>query len=252
MIPAIFLIVASLLALEADPPQLERILIPIYVEGEIPGAHGSIWATELSVVALGNESVIVAGYDTGCRITCPPEGIAPGRTFYPSLFETALDGAFLSSDRPESLVIELRVRDLSRQAEDWGTEVPVVRETQAPLGRFSLLDLPSHPDHRLMLRLYHFSTDKNVAIRLRYFATPRRSVPDTPDALLHEETVTVPAASLQKPGYLALSDLGERVPIFEAGRRIRIEATTLDDGIRIWGMVTVTNNATQHVTAITP
>jgi hypothetical protein len=243
--------------------QTQRILIPYVVEGEIAGAFGSVWTTDLALLNDSGEAISIIGYEPRCQLSaCEPDSAGPGITFYPSFRETRLSGMFLTvtpGDLADRVVAKLRSRDLSRQAEAWGTEIPTIRESDAPVGRFQILDIPTDPRYRAMLRLYSFHSEP-IAVRVRFYAT--RTAINRPalypvDELLAEETMTLQEARQVStfdayPGYAEIPWLTQRHAALPQSERVRIEVTSLSEGARIWGFVTVTNNETQHVTVMSP
>ena len=50
--------------------------------------------------------------------------------------------AIIEAEPSDSLAFHLRVQDTSRQAETWGTEVPIVRERELRTGTFALTNVP--------------------------------------------------------------------------------------------------------------
>src|SRR5688572_5428001 len=75
----------------------ERILIPIHLNSEIPGALNSRWVTELAVINTADRPLFI-GYDHQCQILCVPSATPPNTTFFPRLpFYTneSVQGIFL-------------------------------------------------------------------------------------------------------------------------------------------------------------
>ncbi|MGA7614275.1 MAG: hypothetical protein WBX15_03760 [Thermoanaerobaculia bacterium] len=251
-------ILALLFPLSVFGQDTERILIPVYTLTAIDGAYGSEWTTDLSMLNQGAEPILIDGYDQNCHIECPQQPVPPERTFYAHLLGNALQGAYLyvspASATPD-VAIQLRGRDLSRQSEDWGTELPTVKESAAPISIFSILDVPSTPGYRVMLRIYQFG-DVPVTVRVQFFAlNPAQRVPIgdvNPDPLIAEEVLTLPAGNRLVPGYAEIPDLAGRHPELATVERYRITVEAIDATPHLWGMVTLTNNATQHITVLSP
>jgi hypothetical protein len=243
----------------------ERILIPIVVSFvPIPGAHGSLWTSELVARNLGSAAVQVSEIWP----LCPPIGASCGTVGWIAPNETALlrpEGG--TPDRPaaiiqalsaDSLAFHLRVQDLSRQAETWGTEVPVVRERDLRTQTFALVNVPVTDGFRNTLRIYDIDGRSEADVRVRVFrvtlqhaAGPGES--STPDQLLGDRILrlTPPVSAWRDPGYLEIGDLNEIASLGDA-ERVTIEIEPVSPGLRIWAIVSVTNNATQHVTTVTP
>lgn len=264
VVAMLIVLIVGVHALSAFPDepsfQWERILIPLYVQSPVDGALGSRWTTELSVVVRGEGWPLIGGYYfSPCRVNpCLPPPVPPGLTFYPSLGETKMQGAYLLVEAPyvQDVHANLRARDLSRQATDWGAEVPTVREAQAPRGAFELLDIPANQGYGVMLRLYHFGVGNipstlSVVVRL-FQARPEQHVAngEVPlDLLIAEFPIAVEGGSNSTPGYAEIPNLTVPAP-YDTGR-YRVEVSG-PDGSRIWGFATITNNETQHVTVISP
>ena len=254
-----------------EPVSYERVLLPVVVKGEVPGALGSRWTTQLSILNNVAQDVDVKGYVTaprGCPILCNPSPLTrPAIAFYPAIASpgTVTQGAILLLDRrfSDSVEVHLRVQDISRQSQTWGTEVPVVREKGLYQGTLNLLDIPIGAAFRQTLRVYDVDARPDAVVRVRFYrvnpATDTTSEvldPTPPDLLVAERTVHLtteqrngtPAYDL---GYAEISNVGV-LPELQNVDRIRIEVTSLTTGLRFWGFVSVTNNDTQHVTVISP
>ena len=140
----------------------ERLLVPIVINasvGEVPGAFGSRWVTRLVGYNASNEAIFVDQSFLGCQITCPIRTVPPNSTF--ALTDFVLrsgTGSFLHVARPHnnSVTFNLRVQDLSRQALTWGTELPVVSESEAFMDTLQLLNIPTDPRFRAAIRIYDF------------------------------------------------------------------------------------------------
>ena len=238
----------------------ERFLVPYYVAGEVAGAFGSRWVTEL--VGWNPHPFSVAVYQV------PPDTIPfptdpssdwgkPFSSFRPQL--TASGPAFLYvSDVSDSmpLAFHLRVRDLSRQSENWGTEIPVISERKAFAGQLILLnDIPNDPDARAMLRIYDFDgpTGGTAEVEIHFndgtgslseqFAMARIDFPAGP----YQQYP-------QAPGYIQVDLTSElaSLPLAKNATSLRVSVRSPNMDKRLWAFVSVTNNRTQQITTITP
>jgi hypothetical protein len=248
----------------------DRILLPIAIRGEVPGALGSRWTTRVAIVTTGTQDVDILGYQwapDGCVFLCaePPLTTA-GLTFQPSVDPgQSTQGAILRVDPSHAadVSIALRIQDVSRQSETWGTEIPIVRERDLLQRPFQLLDIPLTAGFRGMLRLYDVDARQSSTVRLRFYGfNPAIRTPFSPlgpapllDSLLLDRVITLqverrPGTPLFDLGYaqLSLGDIAE----LQGSERIRIEVTPITQGLRLWGFVSITNNATQHVTIVSP
>lgn len=251
--------------------EVDHILLPYYTSSPLPGAYGSLWATDLAILNDSGETVVLRGYDEKCPLSaCETWGATPsGITFFPSLGpwderSRMLTGVLLQLDpasAADRVEVKLRARDISRQDQDWGAEIPTITESRAPVGHFTILDVPTDSRYRVMLRMYQFHRSP-IEARVRFFATPRHVTAPAfhgypPDVLLAEETVAMTARRditefARYPGYAEIQMLTQGHPELLQAERIRIEVTSLTEGVRLWGFVTITNNETQHVTVVSP
>jgi len=126
---------------EAPPSTMfERVLVPVYAFG--PGAFGSNWTTE--VMLLNNTQFAAEPY----RLL--PARIAAQSTISLDFGASRPGGVLFFPPRESSSELSFGslVRDTSRQVEDWGTEVPVVRENEFRNGKLNLLNVPIDPRFR--------------------------------------------------------------------------------------------------------
>jgi hypothetical protein len=216
--------------------------VPV-VANDVNGAHGSIWRTELNAHNPTEFTVPLDGQlcDAPSPSACPRVSLAPGETksimLYPGHGEVGT--LWLPNGIAAELSLGLRVRDLSRNAEDWGTEVPIVRPAMLSTVQ-RLLDVPTDSRYRVLLRGFGSSS---AIVRIH---------PLSGDEILDELHFG--------PGedYRGVSI----DPITEAVRasgheRVRVVIEfppgPLDDPPSGgWAFISLTNNQTQHVTIISP
>ena len=226
---------------QLDRSVFERILYPVLFSTN--GAAGSRWVSE-GTLSNPREWFVENGNTVGplgpC-ITYPcGERIEPGEiTQFGNGFPR---GAMLYVPRPEAPMLSfgLRIRDVSRQAEGLGTQVPVVRERDFTHGGgITLLDVPLDPRYRVKLRIYAIEPVLGITgqMTLRNIATG---------------AVTVRHFELQEPldrrqPHYAEIDL----PTGAANERVNVFLTLPMDSTA-WAFATVTNNDTQQVTIVTP
>ncbi len=233
------------------PPDMsvfERVLFPVLFDA--PGANGSLWRSEAAI--LNPRPWFVETYNDIQPIVCiaPPcgERVAPGQFLrwsggsYPQ-------GVALLVPRGEAdeLAFSLRVRDLSRAAEGFGTEVPVVREADMFRNAgMTLLDVPLDSRYRVKIRAYvfdplHVQTGGAVGVLIvRSDGTRTRLRAD----LRRRNCAAGSCAATPLYGELDL-------PAGREGARADIYLSTPDDALS-WAFASVTNNGTQQVTLVTP
>ena len=241
-----------------DAAAWRRILLPLSF-GETPGAFGSLWKTETTAVM-----------DAGAEIEFQPKRfcIPRGTTCFdiplrrPFDFAKAVDvrheripAQFVyvrTADEPK-LALNLRVRDLTRTAETWGTEVPVVRENEWRTGAIVLAPLPVDPLFRLTLRVYDYHSITGNRVAVRIYADdetePRATLTKTFQVAEGKLTTAVlPVA----PGYIQLDPLAEAGDALAGAETMWIRVEPLSQGLKFWAFASVTNNPTGHVTTVTP
>ncbi|HEX2060148.1 MAG TPA: IPT/TIG domain-containing protein, partial [Thermoanaerobaculia bacterium] len=231
-------------------------LIPI-TSNQLAGGHGSVWVSEWSVFNASPERLLMiqCAPDAG---VCTDPVVEAGRveTLQPTPRPAGLDGAFVYIPRKltPDIVMELRVRDVSRESDGWGTELPLV-----PPVRFGhthrLLDIPTDPSYRVTLRVYGNDDEHQPLVVTVYpldgtqpIERRELSLDGTPAGDRHEFPTS--------PAYVQLDPITDAVRA--AGHaRVRIEVSTLAVGENpwdpsIWAFASITNNTTQQVTIVTP
>lgn len=249
MLKTFLLITATVLSALPAWAQSTRVLVPIVATGA-SGAFDSRWTSEVVAFNASTDPVMIL-YPHTCVGTC---GV-PGAVLHASegsdlaiLTGSAVPAAFIYVPDGSVGAIEfgLRVRDVSRQTDSWGTEVPVVRESRAFQGSFDLLNVPLPSRFRQTLRIYDFDDRAGSGVRVQFFdmVTGR---------LLKDFQLAMLALSndVFTPAYVQLDQFGQ-APELAGLDRIRVRISPTNATQRLWAMVSVTNNVTQELTMITP
>lgn len=227
-------------------PTREQYLLPVFIE-PVQGAHGSEFRTELRGVNTSpNEGIDIWGLENECRYTPPvcnwlqepmvqlaPTPSGADLIDY-TVYQTGTPGRFIEVPREhaEQVSLTLKVYDTSRSAENYGTEIPIVRTTEFTRKPFALLGVPRDPRYRNTLRLY---------------ATGPTTVRVSNDVDFEPHTLTLPAGEhVFDPAYAQFTTF----PTGNGVMRVYIEPA--ENGPAVWGFISVTNNDTQHITTITP
>jgi len=253
-----------------DLSNYEKVLVPLALPSgkTIPGAFGSQWATELWV-SNGASAPVEFFQDITCTLTCPlflvPE---PG---YPQLaakktvkYDVPDAGGnvaylyYLQRSYANDVHFSLHAADLSRSAQNAGTEVGIVRQRNFTGQSFDILNVPIDATSRATLRAYDtleingasvsvtihtMDTDTLIAGTELHFNPP---VPKPATTLAN----TVPAFA----GYATLPDIRNAFAFtegqFPSGKyRLHFELHGTSEG---WALVSVTNNTTQLITTYRP
>lgn len=258
---AVVVVGALTSALQAQSA-FERLLVPVVVEVPSAGANGSLWSTSLLVRNKSSLPVHVDNVHVRCSGigSCGPAYDLEGGATYeiiPGVVSSTTPASVLTIPvgQRSDLAFTLRVYDLSRQSETWGTTIPVVPESDFRNDGVLLVDVPVSESFRNTLRVYEIERRTLTHVRVRIFAIgPVRPVLTeraSPDRLLGEATVTLQPGTDVTPSYAQLGNLGAIAPL-DGVTRVSIQVQPLDPTVRIWAFVSVTNNETQHVTVITP
>lgn len=143
--------------------------------------------------------------------------------------------------------MNLRIQDISRQSSTFGTEIPTIRASAAATKAIDLFMVPSDENFRSLLRVYDFDPAPGHAILVRLYKPTFTLTNPATDQLLSETTLNfqVPSDTFNYPGFTQMGIPADVSPV-------RVEIIPLTEGLRYWGFVSVTNNATQHVTLVTP
>jgi len=235
-------------------PDYERLMVPI-VANDAPGAFGSRWTSE---TWLANDGSTPAPFNApACErpevteFCFGPLPVNPGAAVRVLAYApVSIPAAFIDVPRSLDATVALhsRMQDTSRQAQTWGTEIPIVREDDFA-SRVTLLDVPTDARFRVMLRTYG-SDDSATPVRVRVYALTGQ------EPLLDVARTLAPSPSAgrgfpQWPAYdqIALLDAW---PQLAATDTLRITIDSLDASKKVWAFASVTNNETQHVTVIAP
>lgn len=249
------LLLAFGLHASAQRSNFTKYLIPLATE-DVPGAHGSLWRTEW-VVHNGGGQVAQLLWNLCINALpgeCSWQHIPPHTTIRPLIGSRMLSegsqGAFLYIPKSADPFIgmTLRVRDLSQNAQSFGTELPIVSEHDYTVGEGSslyLLDIPTEAKYRARLRIYGPDETK-IPVQVAVFA-------DGSDAPAEAYTVQLEGvAFITQPDFPLAPAYAELDPLTAAvrnsGDRVRV---VVQSESPIWAFITVTNNETQQVTTVT-
>lgn len=239
------------------------LLLPVYTDGDVAGAEGSLWRTEFWIRNNGAAGVLLAPWDCPVGSVCPgvfplTRSLAAGENLknLPVFFRppTSNPGRLLYVSEPgvHDVATSLRLWDVSREADDAGTEIPVVRESDLHTSTLHLTSVPLNGRFRLMLRVYDVA-QRNSRFLVRVYGQEA----GTGNELLTEVELTAAAAEegafRLQPAYAQHAGIESllQLPVPRPSN-MRIEVTPLTPGSVFWAFVSVTNNETQRVTLVTP
>ena len=202
-----------------------RILLPVLINDEIHGAQGSRWKTEL------------AGFrrDTGVFApSVPTERPGQGRFFY------------LENDLAGLTTLNLRARDLSRDSENLGTEIPVITSEQTFTSAIiPLLNIPMQQHYRQKVRIYDFEGEYGRSVFVRVYS-------DDTLIVTREVKLSEGPTGMDYPDYPGQAEVDlDQMPELSGYSRVTVTVETPQEG-RFWAFATITNNDTQLITTVTP
>jgi hypothetical protein len=235
---------------DAASTDLVRLLVPVAISGA--GAFGTNWRTELFVNNANTQAVALTGAFTssGTSVMTIPVFSTASVTLVPPAGNA---GAFLYVPKRliANVTASLRVHDTTRDGDSWGTDVPVVPETQ--FKRFVILvGVPADSRYRTLLRVYGYNAlDTPVRIDISDDATGEALA--TREALLLSGLSSVGPDAPTAPSYAQIALDPLLAPFAATHPRIHLEVTsTFDPPPPLWAFVSITNNTTQQVTTVTP
>ena len=240
----------------------ERVLLPIYVKGVIPGAHGTQWATDLWIHNGGTSAVSIADRVRPAEAACAPVipltlTLDAGRSlhnpdhFFPPNRNNPSQMLYVSKPGADDVSLGLRVADVSRNTLNSGTDLPVIRESRFLTRTAQLLNVPlDNQNFRILLRVY------DVTYSEALFSV--RIYPSDPDRVQAVYGTTLTATTPRLPPFRPEAAYAELdiTPLLNLRlawpQNARIEVEPLNPGSRYWAFLSLTNNQTQLVTLVTP
>lgn len=238
----------------------EKVLLPVYIEGTVPGANGSQWGTDFWIRNNGTETVRLAPWECPAGLVCPPvfpltHALGSGQTLHnpADLFTGGRSNVsqIVYVSAPSDVSMSLRAGDVSRNTLNAGTDVPVIRENELLRNAAQLFNVPmNNPDFRVLLRIYELTSERSdFAVRL-YAQTGQAGGPVHSVTLTASTPQSGPFRNEAAYAQLDVTDLLRLEKLWPAA--VRIEVVPVDPGRRFWTFASATNNQTQLVTLITP
>lgn len=226
-----------------DATQFERVLLPIYFNG--PGSHGSLWITEQVISNLRPWTIPTGHIEQSLSMVWFNRAIESNAYYPETVFGSATGfGLLLPRSDANDVAIATRVRDVSREAEGYGTEIPAVREREMAYNTsLPLLNVPLEPEYRVKLRVYAFLDDVRTDHAIVRIQPRRGSAEAFSQPVVLRRICTGTCAEEPLYGELDLPS----VPDGRADVHVEGPAEALT-----WAFITVTNNTTQQVTTVTP
>lgn len=238
----------------------EAVLVPVYVDGILPGVGGSQWRTAFWLRNGNVAPIELAPWPCDadvCTAAFPPvHAVTPGRSLrsLPPLNEPA-DGnpgrvVYVARNGAAKVSFSLRFADVSRAPLDAGVELPIVREAELLDSTAQLFNVPLGRSFRVLLRVYELHYG---ASRFRVTVYPQSETDEPPVHSFELTTTSSREGTFRaKPAYVQF-DVTRLLDDARAWpETARIEITPLTPGSAYWAFASLTNNETQMVTLVTP
>jgi hypothetical protein len=240
----------------AFTPELEQIIFPMAIQA-IDASHGTRWMSEISVYNDADEAVPIDPeicFPFGRPFDCIQSArrIPPHSSMRIEPWSTSAASPFLILRPPAGLAARLhfsmRLRELSRDPDGPGTEIPVLRSRDFQENHVWLASVPTNARFRCTLRV--FTRGDSVVVRVRDAATG--------ELLLERKIRRFYPTDGDPFGTVTLNDLLSQAAV-RTRETVRIEVESTDPlwapavwAPPVWALLTLTDNETQHVQIFTP
>jgi len=250
MLCSALLIMATIVpSAAAQGVEFEKMLFPVIAVSPVPGALGSQWVTDVSLLNAGSAPLTISG-SFACFFCLTVPKLPPGITY--RLLPDAQLFLLVEKGHAGDIRATVRIHDVSRDAASAGADVPFARESDFSADRIDLLGIPTDARFRKTLRIYSLdpiATDVEVREYIEAEGSILSGNPSVlfADTLVGATTVHLAASTnpFAGPAYAEVGNL----PSSTAGT-VRLEIRPLVPGTRIWAFLSLTNNETQAVTII--
>jgi hypothetical protein len=260
------LLAASIPVSAAEGDQFERLLFPVVVR-QHPAGYGTIWNSEVVVRNEGDiplemflsECLFRCDLSRCSFVVCEGPIPTPAKTEFDSrwLYRGELGWVgnpgsilYVPKNHSHNVVASLRLVELTGRGNEFGVEIPVVREAELFEGVLWLPDVPIRSEARTHLRIYGVeSPTGDGRVRLRVLEGKEDAVVLDRVIQLHHETPTPGDNDEYRPsyGFVDLSSV-----IGNEDRSVRVRLDPLVEGLRFWAFASLAGNVSQQVTVISP
>ncbi|HEY3056186.1 MAG TPA: hypothetical protein VGK31_09685 [Thermoanaerobaculia bacterium] len=233
------------------------ILLPVYTTRPVAGAFGSLWQAEFRIVNLAHIP-LVPGIDIlYANGDFPSDQVKSPALTMPrdDVDSPPIALAWIRQELAPFVSVELRVRDLSRQSETWGTEIPVVFGGKYDL---NLIDVPVREGFRSLLRVYSAVYGGCCGVIVTFKAADGHILTTRSFQLQHPNGsiggLVPPPYKREGSRELSLQPAYAEIDLQSIAELAGQETVWIQVSptMASWAFASVTNDATQHVTTITP
>lgn len=240
--------------IDVNKDGLVDVLVPITVgdvDTVIPGAHGSLWSSELWLHNSSDVDIDVIQRDVFCNIPFTCDYYRRGETVRTGVASADPGMGALLTFHPlvaPRVTLSARLLEHSRRSQPNGIDLPIVWEENFLSRPARMIAIPSRPEGRVMLRVYDPAPSENASsVKVEAFSTD--GTPLGSATLILERRVE---ANSFEPGYAAIGDIQAAFPNVAAHERFDLLVTPLHESQMFYSFVSETDRDTQHVLLIQP
>ena len=232
----------------AQQPQYEQILVPFdSVTLQTGGArwHADFWVRNDTAqqVNLFPERCSFIGLDAPCtmKILVPP--LQTVRLDLQEQFSGVF--VYVRSDLKDDVHFNLRIRDAERGADQIGTEIPVVRQSEMKTAKATIINVPLLPNGKVDLRIYTDAPGAQASFRVRLLAEP--------SGHLLAERVYQFLGPTDPPTPPVVPAVVDASSIFRSwiADLVRVEIQSAVE-TRFWPLLTITTQRNNQITVVSP
>lgn len=233
----------------------DPILFPIF-SPPVHGQGGSEFRTTATAWNKGAQTATLYGVDWGCSFDPPADPKnpfwlrtgGPEQDLFPACSETAGKLFFVPKGQT-SVATSLRVWEVTRQDENHGVEIPVVRLKDFSEEPIALIGVPNDPKFRLTLRIYGLNRGVEE-VTIFVFG-------DGGEVLEFEQIPLLHTNDPFQPSYAVFTGFPDPATIEDKELKVMLgvprgPGNVVPPPTPLWAFITVTNNETQHITTISP
>jgi hypothetical protein len=235
------------------PDDVERLLVPICPPNAQEGRFGALWGCDMWVRNSADAPVVFSRGNP--QISLPGGGLAQLDPHATQHYSGAARGAIYNVEKAyaDQVHLSLRIADQNRRPVNQGTEIPIVRERDWLSKSADLLDIPTDPAVRQTLRVYDPEATGQTSVRVSVYPFYYADVEPLATAELELRGGEIQSGQWHRfPDYAEIPDLVAAFPQIATEERLRVTVEPLTPGMRFWAFITITDNATQQVTVVSP
>jgi hypothetical protein len=240
----------------AEHRDFSKVLVPVWTFDLLPGAHGSLWGTELIVYNATEQDLRLPEDIFPIGTQCPPfpsqQVIRRNRDESVCLGGGPAALVYVKKELVDDVLFSLRIREHSVGIAEH-TEIPVVREESFFDTPIRLLTVPESRDRfRTTIRIYGPSGKKaRVLVQLLGAGGREEPFAERVFELAEGDDPHVPSIPAYKE-FLLDESVFEELRGGLRGSHFLVKVTPLEPGQSLWAMATVTDRVYQTVNVILP